>query len=108
MLFHDEADHQQQHGREADRREGETISFGGWTVRVRLDEKTLRAIADITHGEYFRAATRSELERVYRAMSSRFEVETRDMEISALFAAAGALLLTCGLALSIAWFGRAL
>lgn len=86
--------------------EGDFVSFGGWTVRVRLDERTLKEMAAITRGEYFRAANGQELERVYRTMTSRLGLERREMEISALFAAFGALLLLAGSALSLAWHGR--
>src|SRR5262249_20861071 len=36
---------------------GETIGFEGWSMRVRLDEETLKAIANLTRGEYFYAGT---------------------------------------------------
>src|SRR5688572_506293 len=36
---------------------GETLGFEGWSMRVRLDEASLKAIANITRGEYFYAGT---------------------------------------------------
>ena len=33
------------------------IGFEGWSAYVRLDEETLKAIADITRGEYFYAGS---------------------------------------------------
>jgi Ca-activated chloride channel family protein len=36
---------------------GETIGFEGWSMRVRLDEETLKTIANLTRGEYFYAGT---------------------------------------------------
>jgi Ca-activated chloride channel homolog len=86
--------------------EGDLIAFGGWTVRVRLDEQTLKDVAAITHGEYFRAANEQQLERVYRSMGSRFAMERRETELTALFAAAAAVLLLAGSALSLAWHGK--
>jgi len=86
--------------------EGDFVSFGGWTVRVRLDEKTLQDMAAITRGEYFRAANAQQLDGVYRTMSRRLGLERRETELSALFAAAGAFLLLAGSALSLAWHGR--
>ena len=38
--------------------DGETIGFEGWSMRVRLDEETLKAIATRTNAEYFYAGTR--------------------------------------------------
>ncbi|MDP1533906.1 MAG: VWA domain-containing protein, partial [Rubrivivax sp.] len=34
---------------------GEIIGFEGWSMRVRLDEETLKNISVLTHGEYFYA-----------------------------------------------------
>jgi len=86
--------------------EGDVVVFGGWTVRVKLDERTLKDMAAITHGEYFRAATGQQLERVYRAMRSRLAVERRETELSALFAALAAVLLLVASGLSLAWHGK--
>src|SRR5512136_2661020 len=36
--------------------EGEILRFEGWSMRVRLDEETLKTIADLTRGEYFYAS----------------------------------------------------
>jgi Ca-activated chloride channel family protein len=88
--------------------EGTTISFGSWEIRVHLDEATLRSVAEMTGGKYFHAATGPELDAAYRSMSSRFALEKRETEITALFAAAGALLLMLGAGWAIAWFGRML
>ena len=49
---------------------GETIGFEGWSMRVRLDEATLKAIANITHGEYFYAGTATDLKKVYQSLNS--------------------------------------
>src|SRR5687767_15612621 len=35
--------------------EGKIVGFDGWSMHVRLDEETLRAVADLTRGEYFYA-----------------------------------------------------
>jgi len=86
--------------------EGDVVVFGGWTVRVKLDEATLREMAAITRGEYFHAASGQELERVYGTMTSRIAVERRDTELTAFFAAVGAALLLLASALSVWWYGR--
>jgi len=86
--------------------DGDIIQFGGWTVRVRLDEQKLKQIAAITNGEYFHAATGPELERAYGAMTSRMALETHETEITSLFAAFGAVLILLGSALSVGWYGR--
>ncbi|MCL4699736.1 MAG: VWA domain-containing protein [Burkholderiaceae bacterium] len=85
---------------------GEIIGFEGWSMRVRLDEETLKHVATITQGEYFYAGTAEDLKKVYEGLSSRMVTERKETEISALFAALGALLALVSAALSVWWFGR--
>ena len=85
---------------------GEIIGFEGWSMRVRLDEETLKNVSILTHGEYFYAGTAEDLKKVYESLSSRMVVEKKETEISALFAALGALLAVTAAGLSLWWFGR--
>jgi Ca-activated chloride channel homolog len=87
-------------------KEGETIGFEGWSMRVRLDEDTLKNIANMTRADYFYAGTADDLKKVYQGLSTRLVVEKKETEISALFAALGALLLVFAAGLSVWWFGR--
>ena len=87
-------------------KEGETIGFEGWSMRVRLDEDTLKNIANMTRADYFYAGTADDLKKVYQGLSTRLIVEKKETEISALFAALGALLVVTAAALSVWWFGR--
>lgn len=87
-------------------KEGETISFEGWSMRVQLDEESLKSIAQITHANYFYAGTAEDLKRVYESLSTRIALEHKETEISALLAALGALLMLSAAGLSIWWFGR--
>jgi len=87
---------------------GETIGFEGWSMRVRLDEETLKAIASVTRGEYFYAGTANDLKKVYESLNARFLLEKKDMEISALFAAAAAVTALVSGMLSLLWFNRIL
>ncbi|MDE2394242.1 MAG: VWA domain-containing protein [Burkholderiales bacterium] len=86
--------------------QGEVIGFEGWSMRVRLDEETLKNISLLTHGEYFYAGTAQDLKRVYQSLGTRVVVERKETEISALFAAAGAALALMAAGLSLWWFGR--
>ena len=88
--------------------QGEVIGFEGWSMRVRLDEDTLKAVALRTNAEYFHAATAQDLRKVYETLSSRLTVETKETEVSALLALAGAALVLLAGALSVWWFGRVL
>ena len=87
---------------------GETIGFEGWSMRVRLDEETLKAIAKMTHGEYFYAGTATDLQKVYESLNARLVLEKKDMEISALFSAAAAVAALVSASLSLLWFNRIL
>jgi len=87
-------------------KEGETIGFEGWSMRVRLDEETLKNIANLTRGEYFYAGTATDLKKVYQSLSSRLMVEKKETEVSSLFAALGAVLVLIAATLSVWWFGR--
>ena len=75
-------------------------------MRVRLDEEALKNIANITKADYFYAGTAEDLKKVYQGLSSKLVVEKRETEISALFAAVGALLVLAAATLSVWWFGR--
>jgi Ca-activated chloride channel homolog len=88
--------------------DGETIGFEGWSMRVRLDEETLKAIANKTSAEYFYAGTAADLRKVYETLSSRLTVEKKETEISALFAMAAAALALLSAGLSVLWFNRVL
>jgi len=87
-------------------KEGETIGFEGWSMRVRLDEETLKNVANLTRGEYFYAGTADDLKKVYQSLGSRMIVEKKETEITALFAAAAAALVLLAAGLSVWWFGR--
>ena len=86
--------------------EGKIIGFEGWSMRVRLDEETLKEIAKITHAEYFYAGNAVDLNKVYRALNAKLVLERKKTEITALFAALAALLAVVSAALSLAWFHR--
>jgi len=88
--------------------QGEIIGFEGWSMRVRLDEETLKQIANITHGEYFYAGNAVDLKKIYENLNSRLVMEKKETEISALFAGLGALLAVIAASLSVLWFHRIL
>jgi Ca-activated chloride channel family protein len=85
---------------------GGLIGFEGWSVYVRLDEETLKAVADVTRGEYFYAGTSADLRKVYQNLNSRLVLEKKSLEITSLIAAAAALVLVVALALSLRWSSR--
>ncbi len=85
---------------------GEIIGFEGWSMRVRLDEETLKSIAGITRGEYFYAGTAGDLKKVYESLSTRLVMERKHSEVGALFTALAAALALLAALLSLYWFSR--
>jgi Ca-activated chloride channel family protein len=71
---------------------------------VRVDEESLKAVARITEGEYFYAASAQELVAVYRKLQGKLALETRETELS--FALAGLMLLLSLAALLMALRGQ--
>ena len=63
-----------------------------WALNTTNRKLTQKAVAQITKGEYFHAATGADLKKVYEELNSRFVMEKRETEITALFSAAAALL----------------
>ncbi|MEO7955013.1 MAG: VWA domain-containing protein [Polaromonas sp.] len=88
--------------------EGETIGFEGWSMRVKLDEETLKDIARATQAEYFYAGTAGDLKKVYETLSSRLTVEKKETEVSGLLALVAAALALISASLSLLWFNRIL
>jgi len=87
---------------------GEIIGAEGWSMRVRLDEDALKAISVLTRGEYFYAGDAGDLKKVYEGLSTRFSFEKKSIEVTAVFAAAAAVLTILAAALSVLWFHRIL
>jgi Ca-activated chloride channel family protein len=88
--------------------EGETIGFEGWSMRVRLDEDTLKSIANKTQADYYYAGTAADLNKVYETLSSRLTVEKKETEIAGLLALVAAALALVSAGLSVLWFNRIL
>jgi Ca-activated chloride channel family protein len=87
-------------------KEGDTIGFEGWSMRVRLDEETLKQVAMSTRAEYFYAGTAVDLKKVYQSLGTRLSAQKKETEVTALFAGVGALLMLLAATLSVWWFGR--
>jgi Ca-activated chloride channel family protein len=86
--------------------EGTVEGPGGQEVPVPPDAETLRRIAEGTGGEFFASASEADLVRVYRDLGSSLGFVEEEREVTAAFAAAGAVLILAGGALSTLWFGR--
>jgi Ca-activated chloride channel family protein len=87
---------------------GEILVGEGWSMRVRLDEETLKQVSNITRAEYFYAGNAVDLKKIYQVLNSRFVLEKKETEITALFSAVAALTALLSALLSLLWFNRIL
>ena len=85
---------------------GGSVDIDGMSIYMRFDEETLKGIAGITQAEYFHAASSQDLKKIYEGSNTKFALERKETEISALFAAAAALLAVASAVLSLLWFNR--
>jgi Ca-activated chloride channel homolog len=85
---------------------GAIVTANGREIRVRLDEESLKKIANLTKGEYFYASTSADLTKIYQSLSSRLVVEKKDTEVTAFFALAGAIFTVLSGLFSMLWFNR--
>ncbi len=86
--------------------EGGTANVDGMPIYMRFDAETLQNIAQITSAEYFHAGTAEDLRRVYDGLNSRYVLEKKPTEVSAIASAIAALFALAAAGLSIAWFHR--
>ena len=87
--------------------DGAVSSYEGWgAIYMKLDEPSLRAVANKTLGEYYYAGDAEALKKVYTQLSSRIQVEKKETELSGLLALIAAGLSMGAAALSMLWFGR--
>lgn len=77
--------------------------FGNFRRFIVLDEPTLQEIATITGGDYYRAEDADQLLDVFRNLPTQIVLQEENIEISAAFAAVGALLASVGVGLSLLW-----
>ncbi|MEO8676337.1 MAG: VWA domain-containing protein [Casimicrobiaceae bacterium] len=87
---------------------GEIIGAEGWSMRVRLDEESLKTIANVTRAEYFYAGNAVDLQKIYKNLNTKLFFEQKETEITSLFAAAAAALALLSAMLSLLWFNRIL
>jgi Ca-activated chloride channel family protein len=86
--------------------EGTVLQIQGRNVFTRLDETTLRGMAEATGGRYFNAQDEGDLRQIYDDLSRERVLEDKETEVT--FAFAGAALIFSMLAggLGLAWFNR--
>jgi Ca-activated chloride channel homolog len=86
--------------------EGTTLEIEGFRVHSRLDEPSLRLMAELTGGTYYAATDPAQLESIYRNIETRLVLRPEATEVTSLFAGAAVLLLTLGALAGLRWLGR--
>ena len=86
---------------------GTTLDVEGFRVHSRLDEPSLRQIADLTSGTYYAASDQEQLSAIYDDIGTRFVIRPEATEITSFVAAGGLILLVLGSLGSLLWLGRA-
>jgi Ca-activated chloride channel family protein len=85
---------------------GGVAAMDGYSMYMAYDEEALKAIAEVTRGEYFHAASAAELSKIYQGLNARLVLEKKETEISALVVGAAVILLVASAMLSMLWFNR--
>lgn len=86
--------------------EGAIVRIQGRAIRTRLDEETLRRIAEMTDAEYYNAQTEADLVKVYENLSTNLVLKTEKTEITAYVTGIAVVLSLIAGALSLMWFNR--
>lgn len=85
---------------------GAPLKIEGFVVQTRLDEATLKQIAQRTDGTYYNAVSEDQLQKVYENLSTQLVIRPERTEVTALFAGIGLLALLLGGVFSALWLGR--
>jgi Ca-activated chloride channel family protein len=75
-------------------------------VFTRLDETTLRGMAEATGGRYFNAQNEGDLRQIYDDLSRERVLEDKETEVTFAFAAAALIFSMLAGGLGLAWFNR--
>ncbi len=82
------------------------LQIQGRNVFTRLDEETLKGMADATGGHYFNAQDESDLRQIYDDLARERVVENKQTEITFAFAGAALALSMLAGGLGLVWFNR--
>jgi Ca-activated chloride channel homolog len=85
---------------------GGAVNMEGYSMYMAFDEETLKAIANLTRADYYHAASSEALSKVYSNLNTKFTMERKESEITALLAAAAAVFAVLSGLLSLLWFNR--
>jgi Ca-activated chloride channel family protein len=74
--------------------EGTVLKAQGVSMRVKLDESTLKKISEITLGDYYRASSAIDLKKIYQTLAPSIRIQKHQAtEVTAFFIGLGLLLI---------------
>jgi Ca-activated chloride channel family protein len=85
---------------------GTILHIQGQSVRVRVDEATLKSVAAMTDGDYYNATDAEGLLSVYDKVGAQTVLHTEKSEVTFLFAGAAIGLALVAGSVSLLWFNR--
>jgi Ca-activated chloride channel family protein len=83
-----------------------TLELQGEQIPVPVNEEALKAIANSTHGAYYRATSRDELRRVYQGLGSSIGYNVTHKEVGRWYVGLALLLGLVAGGLSVVWTSR--
>ncbi len=86
--------------------EGTILRIQGRAIRTRLDEVTMKKIAEKTDGEYYNASNENDLRTIYEKLSTHLVLRTEKTEITAGFTGLAVVLSLIAGIFSLLWFNR--
>jgi Ca-activated chloride channel family protein len=86
--------------------EGTVLQIQGRNVFTRLDEATLKGMAELTGGTYFNAQDEDDLRQIYDDLSRERVIEDKETEVTFAFAGAALALSVAAGSLGLVWFNR--
>lgn len=86
--------------------EGTVLRVQGRSIRTRLDELTLKRVAEATDGAYYNASTEQDLRAIYENLSAHLVFRKQETEVTAGFTGLAVILSLAAGVLSLLWFNR--
>jgi Ca-activated chloride channel family protein len=86
--------------------QGTVLQIQGRNVFTRLDDTSLKQIADKTSGRYFEATDEKELSQIYDDLARERQIENEEQEVTFLLTGAALLISILAGGLGLLWFNR--
>jgi Ca-activated chloride channel homolog len=86
--------------------QGTTLEVDGFNIHTQLNEQLLTQISQITGASYYNAESEQDLLKVYDDIAAQLVVKPEKMEITAILAGVGFIVLLIGSIFSLFWLNR--